>query len=42
MYKFLKKRKIGKVILEIDHIFSFFVDYEDFKRKIAAMYKPNW
>ena len=39
--QFINKEKIAKVILKINHILSF-VDYGEFKRKIAAMYKPNW
>ena len=42
MYKIFKQIENVKSHLKSYNIFSFFTDYEEIKKKIAAMYKPNW
>ena len=42
MYKIFKQIENVKSHLKSYNIFSFFTAYEKIKKKIAAMYKPNW
>ena len=39
--QFINKEKYVKLYFKLIIIFLF-IDSEEFKRKIAAMYKPNW